>query len=38
VTVQASQLYSLYSGTPGEHVLRVTIPKAGLSAFTFSFG
>ena len=38
VTVQGSQLYSLYSGTPSEHVLRVTIPKAGLSAFTFSFG
>lgn len=38
VTVQGSQLYSLYSGAPGEHVLRVTIPKAGLSAFTFSFG
>ena len=38
VTVQESQLYSLYSGTGGEHVLRLTIPKAGLSAFTFSFG
>ena len=38
VTVQGSQLYSLYSGGPGEHVLRLTIPKAGLSAFTFSFG
>jgi hypothetical protein len=38
VTVQGSQLYSLYSGTSGEHVLRLTIPKAGLSAFTFSFG
>lgn len=38
VAVQGSKLYSLYSGTPGEHVLRLTIPKAGLSAFTFSFG
>jgi thiol-disulfide isomerase/thioredoxin len=38
VTVQKSQLYSLYNGGPGEHVLRLTIPKAGLSAFTFSFG
>lgn len=38
VTVQGSQLYSLYSGPPGEHMLRLTIPKAGLSAFTFSFG
>jgi thiol-disulfide isomerase/thioredoxin len=38
VTVQGSQLYSLYSGTGGEHTLRLTIPKAGLSAFTFTFG
>jgi len=38
VTVQGSQLYSLYNGTPGEHFLRLTIPKAGLSAFSFSFG
>jgi len=38
VTVQGSQLYSLYSGAAGEHVLRVTVPKAGLSAFTFTFG
>jgi thiol-disulfide isomerase/thioredoxin len=38
VTVQGSQLYSLYSGTAGEHVLRLTIPKAGLSAFSFTFG
>jgi hypothetical protein len=38
VTVQGSQLYSLYTGTGGEHVLRLTIPKAGLSAFSFSFG
>jgi hypothetical protein len=38
VTVQGSKLYSLYTGTAGEHVLRLKIPKAGLSAFTFSFG
>ncbi len=38
VTVQGSQLYSLYSGIAGEHVLRLTVPKAGLSAFSFSFG
>jgi len=38
ITVQAGQLYSLYSGPPGEHMLRLTIPKAGLRAFTFSFG
>jgi thiol-disulfide isomerase/thioredoxin len=38
VTVQGSQLYSLFSGASGVHVLRLTIPKAGLSAFTFTFG
>jgi thiol-disulfide isomerase/thioredoxin len=38
VTVQASELYSLYSGVPGEHMLQLKIPKAGLSAFSFSFG
>jgi len=38
VTVRESQLYTLYDGAPGEHMLRLTIPKAGLSAFTFSFG
>jgi thiol-disulfide isomerase/thioredoxin len=38
VTVQGSQLYSLYSGADGEHVLRVVVPKAGLDAFTFTFG
>jgi thiol-disulfide isomerase/thioredoxin len=38
VTVQGSQLYSLFSGNGGEHVLRVTVPKAGLNAFTFTFG
>ncbi len=38
VTVQGSQLYPLYSGASGEHVLRLAVPKAGLSAFTFTFG
>jgi thiol-disulfide isomerase/thioredoxin len=38
VSVQGSQLYSLYSGTAGEHLLRVTVPKASFSAFTFTFG
>jgi hypothetical protein len=38
VAVQASQLYILYEGAGGEHVLRLTIPKAGLSAYTLTFG
>jgi thiol-disulfide isomerase/thioredoxin len=38
VTVQASELYTLYSGPPGEHMLRMKIPKGGLRAFSFSFG
>jgi hypothetical protein len=38
VMVQGSQLYSLFSGAGGEHLLRLTIPKVGLSAFTFTFG
>ena len=38
VTVDGSRLYSLYSGTSGEHVLRLKVPKAGLSAYTFTFG
>jgi thiol-disulfide isomerase/thioredoxin len=38
VPVQGSQLYSLFSGAGGEHFLRLKIPKAGLSAFTFTFG
>ena len=38
VTVDGSRLYSLYSGTNGEHVLRLKAPKAGLSAYTFTFG
>jgi thiol-disulfide isomerase/thioredoxin len=38
VTIQGSQLYPIYVGTGGEHLLRVTAPKAGLSAYTFTFG
>jgi Thioredoxin like C-terminal domain len=38
VTIQGSQLYSLYSGAAGEHMIRMTTPKAGLSAFAFTFG
>jgi thiol-disulfide isomerase/thioredoxin len=38
VTVQGSQLYPLYSGSGGEHLLRIAAPKAGLSVFTFTFG
>jgi thiol-disulfide isomerase/thioredoxin len=38
VTIDGSRLYSLYSGTGGEHVLRLRAPKAGLSAYTFTFG
>jgi hypothetical protein len=38
VTIDGSRLYSLYSGSSGEHVLRLAVPKAGLSAYTFTFG
>lgn len=38
VTIDGSRLYSLYSGGSGEHVLRLKVPKAGLSAYTFTFG
>jgi thiol-disulfide isomerase/thioredoxin len=38
VTIQGSQLYPIYVGINGEHLLRVTAPKAGLSAYTFTFG
>ena len=38
VTVDGSRLYSLYSGPSGEHVLRLKAPKAGLSAYSFTFG
>jgi thiol-disulfide isomerase/thioredoxin len=38
VTIDGSRLYPLYSGGNGEHVLRLRAPKAGLSAYTFTFG
>ena len=38
VTVDGSRLYSIYSGPGGEHVLRLKAPKAGLSAYSFTFG
>jgi len=38
VTIDGSRLYSLYSGAGGEHVLRLKAPKAGLSAYSFTFG
>jgi thiol-disulfide isomerase/thioredoxin len=38
VTVDGSRLYALYSGTSGEHVLRLKAPKAGLNAYSFTFG
>jgi thiol-disulfide isomerase/thioredoxin len=38
VTIDGSRLYSLYSGTSGEHVLRLRAPKVGLSAYSFTFG
>ena len=38
VIIQGSQLYPTYVGTGSEHLLRVTAPKAGLSAYTFTFG
>ena len=37
VTVDGSRL-SLYSGPGGKHVLRLKAPKAGLSAYSFTFG
>ena len=38
VTIDGSRLCPLYSGGNGEHVLRLKAPKAGLSAYTFTFG
>jgi len=38
VVVDGSRLYSLYSGAVGEHELRLRVPKAGLSAYSFTFG
>ncbi len=37
-TIQGSQLYTVYDGAAGEHVIRMMIPKAGLSAFSLTFG
>ncbi|SEN08911.1 Thiol-disulfide isomerase or thioredoxin [Luteibacter sp. UNCMF331Sha3.1] len=39
VTIQASQLYTLYTATDyKDHVLTIRIPKANFHAFTFTFG
>jgi len=38
VTIDGSRLYPLYNGSNGEHVLRLKASKAGLSAYTFTFG
>lgn len=38
VAIDGSRLYPLFSGSAGEHVLRLKAPKAGLSAYTFTFG
>ncbi len=39
VTVQASRLYTLFdSNAYADHVVRITVPKAGFQAFTFTFG
>ncbi len=39
LTIQARRLYTLFDGDDyGAHLLRIQIPKAGLKAFTFSFG
>lgn len=39
VTVQASQLYTLFDSTDySEHTIDIEIPDAGFQAFTFTFG
>jgi thiol-disulfide isomerase/thioredoxin len=39
VTIHWSQLYTVFDGNAaGEHVLRLTIPTAGLRAYAFTFG
>lgn len=39
VTIEDSRLYTLFdSDDYGEHLLRLKIPKAGFSAFSFTFG
>ncbi len=39
VTVQQSQLYTLFNSSDySDHMLTLTVPKAGFQAFTFTFG
>ena len=39
VTVQQSQLYTLFNSSDyRDHMLTLTVPKAGFQAFTFTFG
>jgi hypothetical protein len=39
VTVHESRLYTLFdSGDYRDHMVTITIPQAGFSAFTFTFG
>lgn len=38
VTVDGGRLYTVYDGPAGEHLLRLTVPKAGFSVFSFTFG
>lgn len=39
ITIHDSRLYTLFDGDEyREHVLKIRVPKAGLQAFTFSFG
>ncbi len=39
LTISDNKLYTLVQGKDyGEHVLRITIPKKGLDAYTFTFG
>ncbi len=38
MTIRESRLYTLFDSKDyGEHELEVDVPKAGLSAFTFTF-
>ena len=39
ITIKGQQLYPLIEGSEyGKHTLRIVVPKAGLQAFTFTFG
>ncbi|PJA37002.1 MAG: hypothetical protein CO183_00465, partial [Candidatus Zambryskibacteria bacterium CG_4_9_14_3_um_filter_42_9] len=39
ITIKNETLYTLIQNADyGKHVLRIVIPKAGLQAFTFTFG